>query len=72
MGKEFFGMLMVDFETTKNVSDAKFKAFKKDYDKLVEGVFENMLYDLANKHGFDIENMHPNMESQDYILAPKG
>ena len=71
MAKEFFGMLMVDFETDKDVSAEKFKAFKKDYDKMVEGVFEDMLYDLAAKHGFEIDCMHPIMETSDYRLAPK-
>jgi hypothetical protein len=71
MAKEFFGMLMLDLETEQDVSPETFKKFKKDFDKMVEDNWEMMLYDLAEKHGFDIDSIHPIMWDSSYPLKEK-
>lgn len=71
MAREFFGMLMVDFETVEDVDDEKFKKFRKAYLKMVEDNWEMMLYDLAEEHGFNIDSIHPIMEDSSYRLQDK-
>jgi hypothetical protein len=71
MAREFFGVLDVDFETVDDVNEETFKKFKRAYDKMVEDVWEMMLYDLAAEHGFEIDCMHPIMENSSYPLQDK-
>lgn len=71
MATEFFGMLMLDFETDKDVSPDQWNKFKKAFNKMVEDNWEMQLYDLAEAHGFEINSMHPVMEDSSYPLKEK-
>lgn len=56
MANRFLGTLEVDFETYEDVSEEKFKAFKKKYDKMLEE-WDMMLNDLAEESGFEIQSI---------------
>lgn len=71
MATEFFGVLDIDFETDQDVSEETFKKFRKDFLKMVDENWEMMLYDLAEKHGFDISTVHPIYEGSDFPLQDK-
>lgn len=67
MAKEFIGQLIVNIETEIDVSDEKFEKFRKQYLKMVDQ-WQDQLFDLAHKNGFEITNMYPLMEDEDWKL----
>ncbi|WP_321298965.1 hypothetical protein [Marinifilum fragile] len=71
MAKEFWGMLEMEFTTAQDIDEKKLKEFQKALEKMVDEKWEMDMYDLAEKHGFDIDSMHPVMLSDSYPLEER-
>ena len=71
MANEFWGMLEMDFTTKEDIDNEKLKEFHKALEKMVDDKWEMDMYDLAEKHGFEIDSFHPVMLSDSYPLEEK-
>ena len=64
-------MLEMEFTTAQDIDEKKLKEFQKALEKMVDEKWEMDMYDLAEKHGFDIDSMHPVMLSDSYPLEER-
>lgn len=71
MANEFWGMLEMEFTTKQDIDNNKLQEFKKALEKMVDDKWEMDMYDLAEKHGFDIDSMHPVILSDSYPLEER-
>ena len=52
------GVLNIDFETDKSITEEQFKQFKRKLNSLVDD-WEMMVYDTATGCGFEADDVHP-------------
>ncbi len=52
------GTLYIDFKTGKTITQEQYYKFKKTLNKMVED-WEMMVYDAAERCGFDADDIHP-------------
>ena len=56
--KRVTGAIEIDFDA-KNFSDDKIGVFEKAINNLIDNDLDIILYDMAEKCGFEIVSMHP-------------
>lgn len=57
------GTLYFDFETNLPITEEQFKNFKSNINQIVDN-WEMMVYEAANKCGFEADSIHPIMLDQ--------
>lgn len=60
------GVIAIDFDTPEDVTEEQFKNFEKALKQMVDDKLEMMIYDLAEKCGFEADSVHPVMLNEIY------
>jgi hypothetical protein len=71
MATDFWGMAEMEFSTDKDIDFEKLEKFKDELETIIEDTWETTMYDLASKHGFEIDTMHPVMLCDSYPIEER-